>query len=704
VFSQIKLEDVVLNGTYSQKSVSGFNTIDNDSKYVIRKGNKIVLFDMKSGDELETIFDIDDTDDQIKSFFKFSFSEDEKQLLIYTNRKKLYRHSYKADIYLWNIDEKQIQLIDKGIEIPEISPDGKKVAFIKNNNIYFKNIETKNLVQVTTDGKYNHIINGKPDWVYEEEFGYNKAYIWSENSNFIAYTKFDESKVKIFNMTMFAGSHPNIKANRLYPENYTFKYPKAGEKNSNISLHIYNVKNTRTADIKINHNYQEFYIPRIFRTAQKDVLATLISNRHQNEMDIVKIDLNTMQTSIFYKEKNQKYIDEGFLNNIHFKDNNENIYFISEKSKYSHIHKFNTKTKKETQITKGDFDVTNFHGIDGTRIYYSSAEKSPLERNLYTINIDGTRKKILTPKVGWNSVGFTKSLKYYINYYSTCNEPNRISLNNNNGQEIKELANNNVLKEKIENLPKKELFSFQTENGINLNGWMIKPTNFNENKKYPVLMTQYSGPGSQQVKNSFSFNWYNYLAQEEYIVVCVDGRGTGARGEAFKKVTYLNLGKYETIDQVATAKFLSKKSYVDSKNIAIWGWSFGGFTVLNAMQKGDGIFKAGISIAPVTNWRYYDTIYTERYLRTPQENEKGYDNNSPIESAKDLEGNLLICAGTADDNVHYQNTMEYVEQLVQNNILFEMQIYNNRNHSIYGGNTRLHLYKTFTNFLKKNLK
>ncbi|HKK09557.1 MAG TPA: DPP IV N-terminal domain-containing protein, partial [Bacteroidales bacterium] len=530
---------------------------------------------------------------------------------------------------------------------------------------------------------------------------------WSSDGKKIAYIKFDESRVKEFHMTMFAGQAPHLQQNELYPEDRHWKYPKAGEDNSVVSVHVYHLENENTVQVDVGEETDQ-YIPRIRWTQDPEVLSVFRLNRHQNFFEILLANAKTGSSGVMYEESNEYYIDETNFDYIEFLEDGEYFTLVSEMDGWNQIFLMNMEGEIESKLTTGNYDVTDYLGYDADdkRFYFQAAKESPLQREVYSVNWKGEKLRMITEGEGTNRANFSKGFKYYINTFSNANKVPLVSLYDINGNLIRVIENNQRLENKLKDYDytTKEFFSFETSEGVSLNGYMIKPVDFNEDQQYPVLMTQYSGPNSQSALDSWSFNWYNYLAQEGYLVVCVDGRGTGARGEEFRKVTYLQLGKYETIDQIETAKYLSKKSFVDEDNIAIWGWSYGGFMSCLALTKGEGIFNAGIAVAPVTNWKYYDNIYTERFMRTPHENEDGYENNSPLNFADQLQGNLLLVHGSADDNVHLQNTMEFAERLVQANKQFDMHIYTNRKHGIYGGNTRYHLYNMMTDFLNENLK
>ncbi|HPF52406.1 MAG TPA: S9 family peptidase [Draconibacterium sp.] len=709
--SKITLEDIFQKGTFRAQSVYGLRSMNDGIHYTtMEQGSKIVKYSYQTGEEVETIFDLSSVKDApISRFSDYEFSDDETKILLTTNTKSIYRHSFTADYYVWNsVTKELIALSEEGSEqLATFSPDGERVAYVRNNNIYIKNLKFGSTSQATFDGKRNEIINGAPDWVYEEEFGFNKAFWWSPNSEFVAYIRFDEREVPEMTFPMYAGMAPVYEQYKLYPGIERYKYPKAGEKNSVVQVMSYEIKTKKTIPVNIGEE-TDLYIPRLLWSPNND-LTIMRLNRLQNQMDILYANPYTGETHEVMTEKNDRYISEDFLDAFTYLDNG-NFVILSERNGWTHLYLYDKQGVEIAQLTDGDFDVTDFYGYDAVKkvYYYQAAAESPLRREVYYISQDKKLKGKLSTQEGTNRAVFSKNFKYYINYFDNNKVPNYITLHETKkNEQIRFLQDNTVLNNKVKSMqiPQKEFFTFKTSEGIELNGYMIKPVDFDSSKKYPVLMTQYSGPNSQQVADSWSgVGWNQYLAQEGFLVVCVDPRGTAARGEDFRKVTYMQLGKYESDDQVEAAKYLTTLPYVDADNIAIWGWSYGGFMVLLTMEKGGDLFKAGISVAPVTSWRFYDSIYTERYMRTPQVNPDGYDDNSPLSHAGDIKGSLLIIHGSADDNVHAQNTFEMTERMVQANVPFDMAVYTNRNHGIRGGNTTMHLYTKMTNFLKEQLK
>lgn len=579
--------------------------------------------------------------------------------------------------------------------IPTFSPDGRMCAYVRDNNIWLAKFDYSTESQVTKDGEADKILNGTTDWVYEEEFGVTNLMSWSEDSRQLAFVRTDESEVPEYCMQTFDGS--------LYPGFYKFKYPKAGQNNSKVTVHAYSVESKDIKDLSVDMD-ADGYIPLIKFTTNPEQLAVMTLNRNQNLLNMFYVNPKSAVSKLILREENDCYVDSEWLNSIQFSE--DGFTYVSEKDGFSHIYLYSPTGVLKRQVTKGNWDVTRLIGIDPVTkaVYYESAEESPTRRAVYKIDIKGIKTKISTAE-GTNSASFSNNYAYYVNRYSNANTPLLITVHDAKGKQLRVLQDNAALKEKLSNYAygKKEFMKVRTASDIELNAWMIKPANFDPSKKYPVLMVQYSGPNSQQVLDQFGFDWEHYLAANGIIVVSVDGRGTGARGQEFRKCTYRRMGILESQDLAEAAQALGKLPYIDGKRIAIWGWSFGGYCTLMSMSTGNEIFKAGIAVAPPTDWKFYDTVYTERFMRTPKENPKGYAETSPINLAKNLQGKLLLVHGTADDNVHYQNTMAYAEALVQANKQFDMHVYTNRNHSIYGGNTRYHLYTKMSNFLFDNL-
>jgi dipeptidyl-peptidase 4 len=701
----ITLEDIWVKNTFGTERLESFHSMKNGDFYTILNHNSygtfLDKFDYATLKKIETIVSGNDLAG-IKYFYDYTFSKDETKLIIGTNLERIYRHSKIGKYFIYNLKTKKLELIsDNNIQNPTFSPDGKKVAFVYKNNIYLKDLQTVKTTQITFDGKKNNIINGITDWVYEEEFSFVRAFEWNGNSNKIAFLRFDESEVPEFSMEIFG--------EELYPQMQVFKYPKAGENNSEVSLHIYNLESNKSVKINLDNNKQ-YYIPRMQWTKNANILAVTTLNRHQNNLNLLFVDGNSLQNKLILNEKDPAYIDIN--DNLTFLNDNSFIW-TSEKDGYNHIYHYDKNGKLENQITKGQWEVTAYYGFNDKtdKIFYQSTEEGSINRSIYSIDLYGKNKLKLNKSVGSNSAAFSNSFNYFINTYSSVSTPPLYTLvNANSGKEIQEIKNNSNLSEKLSNynLPPKEFSTIKTKNG-EFNMWMIKPTHFDPKKTYPLLMFQYSGPGSQQVTNRWNNvwghdYWHQMMAQKGYIIACVDGRGTGFKGRDFKKITYKELGKYEIEDQIEVAKELGKRSFIDASRIGIWGWSFGGYMSSLAITKGADVFKAAIAVAPVTSWRFYDTVYTERYMQTPQENPSGYDDNSPINFAELLQGDYLLIHGSGDDNVHVQNSMRMTNALIKANKQFEYFIYPDRTHGIYEGkNTRLHLFNKMTIFIDNSL-
>tara|TARA_Y100000385_G_scaffold291989_1_gene375463 strand:+ start:58773 stop:60815 length:2043 start_codon:yes stop_codon:yes gene_type:complete len=626
----------------------------------------------------------------------YSFSSDEQKLLFSTQTEKIYRHSTRSKNFVYDLASKKITVLSTGKQrYATFSPSGNQVAFVRDNNLFVKDLESGKESQITKDGKKNTIINGATDWVYEEEFAFDKAFFWSPNGNYIAYYRFDESKVREFNMPTYGS---------LYPQDNPFKYPKAGEDNSSVSVKVVEIKTGTSSTYQTNENTE--YIPRVKWSANEESVVIYTMNRHQSSLELINYNPKTKAASTLYKEESSTYID--ITDNFYVVGDNSGFIYTSEKSGYNHLHYQNWSGTKNKQITKGNWEVTEVYGYEpkSGSIYFQAAKNSPMDREVYRTSIKGGEPKKVTQLAGWNESTFSKGFKYFINYHSTATSPYYISLHKNNGKEIRVLKDNTVLNQTLAKLDiSKPEFMTIPVNGEKLNASIIKPSNFDFSKKYPVLMYVYGGPGSQTVKNSWggaNYLWYQMMTQKGYIVVSVDNRGTGARGEKFKKITYKQLGKYETEDQISAAKWLANESYVDVDRIGIWGWSYGGYMSSLCLFKGYDVFKTAMAVAPVTNWKYYDSIYTERYMQTPEEN-SGYDENSPITHVDSLQGNYLLVHGTGDDNVHFQNSIEMVTALQKANKQFDFMMYPNKNHGIYGGNTRLHLFQKLTDYVEENL-
>ena len=713
----LTLEEVV-GGAFYPENIYGVTPIPGDGEHYTQMnaaGTQVIKYSFRTGQQVEVLFDATQAREcPFRQFDSYRFSPDGGTLLIATETTPIYRHSYTAVHYLYSlkrnaegrIDNKVERLSDGGPQqVPVFSPDGTMVAFVRDNNIFLvKRLYGNSESQVTTDGQRNAVLNGIPDWVYEEEFAMDRALEFSADSKMLAYVRWDESAVPSYSFPLYAGEKPRREDYAKYPGAYTYKYPKTGEANSKVSVHTFDIKTKVTRTLKLPLD-ADAYIPRIRFTRDADKLAVFTLNRHQNRFDLYMADPRSTVCRLALREETDTYIKEGTFDNIRFYDGH--FVFMSERSGFSHLYWYDLNGNLAKQITRGDFEVKNFLGLDeetGT-FYYTSNEGSPLRQAVWKTDRKG-RKTRLTAEEGTHTAQFSTDMKYFLDRYTSLDTPTVITLRDNTGRTLTTLVDNAALNRKLAEyaLPAKEFFSFQTSDGTTLNGWMMKPADFDESRKYPVIMYQYSGPGSQEVLDRFGISWETYMASQGYIIACVDGRGTGGRGAAFEKCTYLNLGVREARDQVETALYLGLQPYVDKERIGIWGWSFGGYMTLMSMSEGTPVFKAGVAVAAVTDWNYYDTIYGERFMRTPQENADGYRASSAFTRAENLHGDLLLVHGSADDNVHFQNCAEYAEHLVQLGKQFDMQLYTNRNHSIFGGNTRMHLYTRLTNFFNTHLK
>ena len=713
--NKITLKDVT-GKTFTPKYITGVDPIKSTDRYasINNDGRQIIEYAFKTGNQTRVLFDIANTHgESIKQLDGYTLSPDGKRMLIQTNTHKIYRHSFTADYYIYTIQSRKLEKLSTGgpQQIPTWSPDGNQIAFVRDNNIFLVKLLYDNAEsQITKDGKFNEIINGVPDWVYEEEFSTNRSLCFTADSRMLCWIKYDERKVKEYSLQLFMGSHPTMKANEVYPGTYTYKYPKAGEDNSIVSVWSYEIQTHKTNRLQVPLE-GDGYIPRIKSTNDANRIIVFTMNRHQDVLNLYAVNPLTTLSQLLIKEQGDKYVKEEAMEGIAIGQNS--ILLPSDRDGYMHLYLYNMNGSLIRKIGDGNYDITSIYGYDETTgdVYYQAAGINPHDRQIFVSHKNGKTER-LTDTNGWNKAIFSGDYKYFLNTWSNYNTPYVFTIRDNKGKVLSTPIDNKELKEKVKTygFNGRETFSFTTSEGVKLDGWMVKPKDFDTNKKYPVILFQYSGPGSQQVidawnagsmGNGGAFDYY--LAQQGFIVVCVDGRGTGGRGAAFEKCTYLRIGELESRDQVETALWLGKQSYIDKERIGIWGWSFGGFNILMSMSEGRPVFKAGVAVAPPTNWRYYDTIYTERYMRTPKENGSGYATN-PIQRANALHGALLICHGMADDNVQPQNTMEYTEALIQADKDFKENIYTNRNHGIYGGNTRTHLLRQISNWFIEHLK
>ena len=709
-----ELEDLYLRPTFSAKNVRGMNSMKDGKSYASFEKGQLNIYNYKSGKLEKTLFGIADLtmhpDSLPIGLQDYELSANEDKMLCVTEIENIYRHSYHASYYVYDFKTKTLQPLSENEKqrLATFSPDATKVAFMRDNNLFIKDLTTGKESQFTNDGLYNHIINGAPDWVYEEEFSFSQGFFWSPDSKKIAYMKFDESKVREFQMEEFEG---------LYPDWYSFKYPKAGEDNSIVEIYVYDLENGKT--VKMDTGTEtDIYLPRIGWTKDANVLAIQRLNRHQNHLEILAADATTGKSRVFYDETNDYYID--ITDDWHFLEDGKRFLMTSEKSGYNHIYLYNLDGSLVKQLTDGKWDVTSVYGFDGKEVYFQAAKKSSIERQIYAVNLKGQMREVIG-REGTNQARFSNDFSYLININSSITQPRQFELYTNKGKLVRVLEDNHAFAEKLKtfNLGEKKLLkisdpAFVLPNGeqVEMDAWQILPPDFDPNKKYPVLIYVYGGPGHQTVNNAWAdsdFWWMQLLAQHGIISVSINNRGSGAYGEVFKKMTYLQLGKYETEDMITLAKYMAKQPYVDAERIGIYGWSYGGFMAANGITKGADVISTAVSVAPVTNWRYYDNVYTERFMRTPQENPDGYDLNSPVHNTAMIKGNYLRCHGSGDDNVHYQNAMELIKALVSNGKQFDLMIYPNKNHGIYGGyeygdgESRMHLFTKINGFLFEHL-
>ena len=692
-FSQEITLDKIYSGYYRGKNIAGISSLKNGENYAVIEQGGIAKYSYKTSQKEGNIVD--------GNFQSYIFNDDESKILLLKESEPIYRHSFLGKFDVKDLKSGKVLSLNNGnfVQEPTFSPDGTKVAFIVDNNLYYQELSSGKIIQITNDGKKNSILNGLADWVYEEEFGHARQYEWTKNSDAIVFVKSDESEVPEMYIPIYG--------KQLYPSEMRFKYPKAGEKNSIVSAQLFRLDSGKTTPLNLG-SFKNYYIPNVYKTAKADEMMLITSDRIQNASDVLKVNTKTGNITKLFTESDDKWVDTDNVTLEFLADNS--FIWGSERDGNRHLYWYDQNGKLKKQITKGNWEVTDYYGFNPKtkEVLVQTTEKGSINKVVSKINIETGKSTLLSNAEGNNSASFSGNYNYFIETSSSAKKPYTFVLKDGNGKTVKELQNNNEQLKKLEadNFVTKEFFTIPNEAGDQMNAWIMKPKNFDPNKKYPLFMYQYSGPGSQSVTNSWDAGnglWFNHLVQKGYIVACVDGRGTGFKGTKFKKVTYMNLGKYEIEDQIAAAKWLGMQSYIDKDRIGIFGWSFGGYMASLALTKGADVFKTGIAVAPVTNWRYYDTLYTERFMRTPQENAKGYDENSPTEFANLLKGKFLLIHGTADDNVHFQNSMEFAEALIQNKKQFEFMAYPDKNHGIYGGNTRPQLYQMMTDFLLKNL-
>jgi len=701
----LSLDKIFLEHQFYPSGIDGMRSLADGEHYtVLESGRNVVSYDYLTGREREVIFSIDQVNNpQFSDIDDYEFSPDDSKILLNTGTSARYRYSFEARYYVYDrADRKAEPLAESKVRLATFSPDGSRVAFVKDNDLYIKNLGDNTTTRVTTDGKLNRVINGAPDWVYEEEFGFTRAYCWSPDSRKIAYYRFDESEVPEFDLMIYRD---------LYPQNFRFKYPKAGEKNSVVEILVFDTGSGKTTKVDIGPDKDQ-YIPRIKWTLSPDTVCVIRLNRLQNKVDVLLGNAENGTSRIPFSEENARYVSEISDDYIHFTGDGKYFILQSERSGYFHYYLFSMSGKLINPVTQGEWDVDAILGVNDRNsiLYYSSTEGSPLRRTVYSVRFDGTHKTKLTGDAGTSTAEFSSNFKYYIHTWSDANTPPRITMHKINGTLLRVLEDNNVLQQnlKVFGFTRKKFISIPVahdRDDLVLNAYLVLPPGFDTTKKYPLFIKVYGGPEKQEVTDNWDNNmpWEQYLAQQGIVVACIDNRGTHGRGEDFRKCTYMELGKLESEDQISAAIYLGGKTWIDETRVGIWGWSYGGYMTLLCLTKGAGIIKMGIAVAPVTNWRFYDTIFTERFMRTPAENPEGYDLNSPINFTDRLRGKLLLVHGTGDDNVHFQNSLALSDKLIRDNKQFEEFFYPNKNHNISGGNTRYHLFTMMTEFIKRNL-
>ena len=701
--SPITLEAIWQDYAFSAQSPPSFRFQNNGRSYLLREGANILQFETLTGRPVGKLFD----GDVLKGRNGFSgrmsdyaFSADEQKLLVATETERIIRHSTQSHYFVWDGKDLQTLYPEAKQRYATFSPDAGKVAFVSGNNLFYKDLQTGKVVQVTRNGEINRIINGATDWVYEEEFSFAQAFQWSPDGKKIAFYRFDESAVPEFTLTLQTGG--------LYPEYQTYKYPKVGETNALVSIHIYHLDTKKTVQVDLGPETDQ-YVPRILWTQDPEQLCVFRMNRHQNHLELLLAQAKNGKTSLLLQERNEWYVDSH--DNLTFLKDGQRFIWTSEQDGWNHIYLYDLKGRLLRQLTRGEWEVTAFYGVDEANglVYYQATDGDPLRRSIRAVSLEDGEDRVLRRKGGWHSANFSPDFEYFVDHFSTANTPPVYTLVDREGRELRVIEDNAALQtmQQEHGVQPVEFFTLSTAEDVELNGYLIKPGDFDEEKEYPLLMYLYGGPGSQQVVDRWqgqNYWWFQMLAQQGYLIACIDNRGTGGRGEAFKKMTYLQLGRYETVDQLEAARKLGALPYVDANRIGMFGWSYGGYMSSLCLLKGNDVLKAAIAVAPVTHWKWYDTIYTERFMRTLAENPEGYAQNSPVLFADRLKGNLLLVHGTADDNVHFQNSEEMVNALFKAGKHFDTYFYPNRNHGIYGGNTRLHLYTRMTRFLDEKLK
>ena len=708
-YKEITLDEY-LYGYYFPRTVRGIVSMNDGESYTVLSSNKVIKYSYKTGEVLDTVVDFSHID-MPTMIEGYTMSDDGSKILFYSNESSLYRHSFFADYKVYDIASKRTipLLASTQQRMATLSPDGSKVAYIVGNNIYVidlnSNVNTP--IQITTNGAINRILNGVPDWVYEEEFGIDRAYEFSPDGKYLAYVKFDESEVRSYTLQYYDTDFSDrYNANDVYPYNYEYKYPKVGEANSTVSVHIYEFSTGKTTTADLGSE-TDIYVPKLQWTTQDGVLAISRLNRLQNRLDLLAYDVKTGTTKTFFTMQEPQYIEEDVVKSVHYMKDGKSFLIQSEQDGYRNIYRYGMDGKLINAVTSGDKEVIELFGCDPDekKVYFSAVGDNTTQVAVYSVDINGKNRRKLSTQNGTNSPQFSKSFKYYLNFFSNSQTPRTVTVCDNTGKTIRTVLDNNSLAERLKSYGgiNKRFFEWRNKKGDRLNAYMIVPPDFDSTKKYPVLVVGYNGPNSNEVNDEFEFDWHNLLAQKGVIVACTDTRGTGRKGESFRKCTYGELGNLETQDLADFNKYLASQNYIDGSRIGIWGWSYGGFMTLSLLTRAPGLYKLGVAIAPVTNWEYYDNIYTERYMGLPQQNNKGYKDNAPLKYAENLQGKLFMAFGSTDDNVHPQNSMIFAEALVQANKDFEMMQFTNKNHGIYGGNTTRYLYGKFIRFILENL-
>lgn len=704
---KITVEDIWNDFKFYPRGVAGYTAMPKSDYYTVIKRAGIERYSFATGERVDMLLSNADLERlsngavNISKVSGYEFSSDEKRMVIAVEEESIWRRSSLAFYYVYDLVNKTLTMVadtNTKLHFAFLSEDGSKVLFARDCDLFYQDMATGKITRITSDGKENAILNGYADWVYEEELDMSSAASWSPDGTKIAFLRFDESRVKEYNFALY---------DNLYPTDFKYKYPKAGEDNSLVDVYIYDVAAAQLTKIDLGDN-SNCYFPRVYWLPNSTDAVVLKLNRHQNQLDFIRYNTVTKAQDIIYTDKNDKWLD--VTDDYYFLKDGKTMIVTSERDGFNHIYKV-TLGGEIKQLTSGKWEVNKIQYVNEAKkqIYYLSNESGVLNRDLYVVNFDGKKKALISSGDGWNQTVFSPNGNFYRNQYSNLNTLPIYTIRDAKGKELRVLNDNQNVQNTMNEygFVKREIISFTTADGTQLNGWMMKPANFDPNKKYPVMMNCYGGPGSQQVENAYQsaqdYAFYQMLAQHGYISVCVDGRGTATRGDEFKKIIYQQMGKYEAIDQIATANWLKTLPYVDGNRIGIWGWSFGGYLSALSMFRGEGAFKMAISVAPVTNWRYYDNVYTERFMRTPQENPDGYDMNSPTTYANQLNGKYLLIHGTADDNVHFQNAMELIKGLNEAGVEYDQFFFPNKNHFILGGNTRTYLYTKLAKYIMENL-